>query len=425
MQRKFSHTYFRQSSVLQLVLVIILLSVYYTTTSHAQWAQWGGPNRNFTAEPVQLAKTWPEEGPKRLWQRTLGEGYSAISVDEGVLYTMYRVADNEVVVALDAQNGEILWESSYPAPSWPGFSKGYGLGPHSTPLIVDDYVYTTGVRAHLACLNKKTGERVWSHDLWAEFGAKPPGRGYASSPLAYNQMLILPVGGQQGHGIMAFDLRDGHIIWKSQDFPATFSSPIIINVDGQDQLVIFEGKEIVGLEPNTGELLWTHPHRTQYNINASTPIWGEDNLLFVSSGYDSGSRVLRLSQQDGMTTVDEMWFSTQMKIQHGTAVRVGETVYGSSGPGPAFLMGTNVETGEMTEKQRGFGKANVVAVGDDLILLDEDGELAIVTPNPDAFEVHTRAQILSTRSWTVPTLVGTTLYVRDQKEIMALSLGPK
>ena len=193
MQRKFS-----QFSILQLVLAITFLNVYYTTTTYAQWAQWGGPNRNFTVAPVQLAKTWPEEGPKRLWQRTLGKGYSAISVDDGMLYTMYRDVDNEVVVALDAQTGEIFWESSYPAPSWPGFSKGYGLGPHSTPLIVDDYVYTTGVRAQLVCLNKKTGDRVWAHDLWAEFNAKPSGRGYASSPLAYKHMLLLPRRRQAG-----------------------------------------------------------------------------------------------------------------------------------------------------------------------------------------------------------------------------------
>lgn len=425
MKRKFSHTYFRQSTVLQWVLAITVLSVYCTTTTTAQWAQWGGPNRNFTTEPVQLAKTWPEEGPKRLWQRTLGEGYSAIAVDEGKLYTMYRVADNEVVVALDAETGEIYWESSYPAPPWSGFNTGYGPGPHSTPLIVGDYVYTVGVRSHLVCLNKNTGDQVWAHDLWAEFNAKPPGRGYASSPLAYKQMLILPVGGKQGHGIMAFDLRDGHVIWKSQNFPPTFSSPIIINVDGQDQLVVFEGTEIVGLEPNTGELLWRHTHRTQYNINASTPVWGEDNLLFVSSGYDSGSRVLRLSQQDGETTVEELWFSADMKIQHGTAVRLGKMVYGSSGrSSPAFLMTANVETGEMTAKQRGFAKANVVAVGTDLIVLDEDGTLGLVTPVADGFEVHAQAQIFSARSWTVPTVVGTTLYVRNQKEIMALSLAP-
>ena len=420
MKRKFS-----QSTVLQWVLAITVLSVYCTTTTTAQWAQWGGPNRNFTTEPVQLAKMWPEEGPKRLWQRTLGEGYSAIAVDEGKLYTMYRVADNEVVVALDAETGEIYWESSYPAPPWPGFNTGYGPGPHSTPLIVGDYVYTVGVRAHLVCLNKNTGDQVWAQDLWAEFNAKPPGRGYASSPLAYKQMLILPVGGKQGHGIMAFDLRDGNVIWKSQNFPPTFSSPIIINVDGQDQLVVFEGTEIVGLEPNTGELLWRHTHRTQYNINASTPVWGEDNLLFVSSGYDSGSRVLRLSQQDGKTTVEELWFSTDMKIQHGTAVRLGKMVYGSSGrSSPAFLMTANVETGEMTAKQRGFAKANVVAVGTDLIVLDEDGTLGLVTPVADGFEVHAQAQIFSARSWTFPTVVGTTLYVRNQKEIMALSLAP-
>ncbi|MCH8289951.1 PQQ-like beta-propeller repeat protein [Candidatus Poribacteria bacterium] len=420
MQRNFNFTKF-----FRIALISAIFINGYAPIAQTQWHQWGGPNRNFTAESVQLNTDWPEDGPKRLWNHELGDGNSAIVFDDDVLYTMYRRNDDEIIIALNAQNGEILWEHTHHAPLWPKFNSGYGPGPHGTPLVVDDYVYTVGVRADLLCLNKKTGEAIWSHDLRKEFGAKPTDRGYSSSAIAYKGMLILPVGGKRGHGVMAFDLRDGHVIWKSQNFGSTFSSPIIINVDGQDQLVIFEGKLVAGFDPETGKLLWKHPHRTKYDINASTPVWGEGNLLFISSAYDAGSRVLHLAQNNGKTSVKEMWFSRKMKIQHGTAVRIGDTIYGSSGDsGPAFLMGANAETGEMTAKQRGFAKANVLAVGNKLIVLDEDGELAIVTATPDGFDIHAKAQVLTTRAWTVPTLVGTTLYLRDRKEIVALDLSP-
>lgn len=423
MNRKFIDCY--RGNFTHLILIVTCLIGFSATVVHAQWAQWGGPNRNFQVAATQLSTDWGETDPKSLWRRDLGEGYSAISVDDGVLYTMYRRGEEEVVIALDAQNGETRWEYVYAAPEWPKFNAGQGPGPHATPLIVGEYVYTVGVRGNLHCLNKKTGKKVWSHDLWEKFGAVPPDRGYSSSPVVYKNLLILPVGGRSGHGIMAFNSEDGRVVWKSQDYPATFSSCKIINVDGQDQVVVFEGKQIVGLEPNTGELLWAHPHQTKYDINAMTPVWGKDNLLFVSSAYGGGSRVIHLVQESGKTTVEEVWYSKAMAIHHGTAIRLGDMIYASSGDfGPAFLMGVNAKTGEMTAKQRGFAKTNMVAVGEDVILLDENGELAITSPSVGGFKVHAKAQIFSTRAWAVPTLVGTTLYARDRKEIVALDLSP-
>lgn len=225
---------------------------------------------------------------------------------------------------------------------------------------------------------------------------------------------------------MAFHLESGKVAWKSQDFGPTFSSPILIDVDGQDQLVVFESTHIVGLAPASGELLWKHPHPTQYNINATTPVWGPDNYLYVSSAYDAGSRVVHLARADGNTKVEEAWYDGAMQIHHGTAVRHGDMIYGSSGDfGPAFLMGAHASTGKMTAKQRGFAKANLLGVGEHLILLDEDGVLAILRPGPENFEVLAQAQVFSTRAWTVPTLVGTTLYARDRKEIVALDLTPR
>ncbi|MFT5369462.1 MAG: outer membrane protein assembly factor BamB [Candidatus Latescibacterota bacterium] len=416
----------RRIKLIALALGFFCLIGFSTSAVHAQWAQWGGPNRDFTIEAVSLSKDWAESGPKRLWQRDLGDGYAAIVVDKGVLYTMYRRSDEEVVIALDAKDGKTVWEYVYEAPKWGSLNDQFGAGPHATPLVLGDYVYTVGARVMLHCLNKKTGKKVWSHDLWDKFGAKPPDRGYSSSPVAYKSTLILPVGGRSGHGIVAFDLKSGDVVWHSQDYGPTFSSPKIIQVDGQDQLVVFEGKVVAGLEPNTGDLLWTHPHHTQYDINAMTPVWSvEDNLLFVSSAYDTGSRVIHLVQKNGKTTVEEVWYNKRMEVQHGTAVRLGDMVYGSSGDfGPAFLMGLNAKTGEMGARHRGFAKANVLAVGNDLIVLDENGELGIVTPGSDAFEVHAKASIFSTRAWAVPTLVGTTLYARDRKEITALDLSP-
>jgi outer membrane protein assembly factor BamB len=411
-------------SLLGAAVLVFVLTVL-ATGSDAQWAQWGGPNRNFKAPGDELSQNWPDGGPKAIWRRELGGGNSAISVEDGVLYTMYRKGEEEITIAIDAATGQTKWEFSQTVPLWEGLNAGYGPGPHSTPIIEGDLVYSVGAKGQLVCLNKETGEKVWAHDLWEEFGAKPGNRGYASSPMVYKANLIVQVGGQ-GKGIVAFDLKTGTVAWSGGDFQGAYSSPIVINVDGQDQLILFVENLAVGMDPTSGEVLWQHDHETRYKLNISTPIWGEDNLLFISSAYDTGSRVLHLSQKDGKTTVEEKWYSRKMQVQHGTAVRSKIRVYGSSGgSGPSFLTAIDVRTGEIAVRQRGFSKANLLAVGDQILVLDEDGEFALASAKPDSFVVHAQSKVLSTRSWTVPTVVGTTVYLRDIKEIVALDLSQK
>jgi outer membrane protein assembly factor BamB len=423
MIKEFPRNSHRFIELFQTMFFVLIFLIFCTETVYPQWLQWGGPNRNFKVDSVKLKTDWAEEGPKQLWKRQLGEGYSSICVDQGTLYTMFRRGDEDVVTALSADTGETLWEYAYISLPWEEFSAQYGPGPHATPLIVGNYIYAIGFRTELTCLNKKTGQKVWSHNLWDEYNAKPGDRGYASSPIAYKDFLIVLAGGK-GHGAMAFNLKDGQLVWKGQDFINSYSSPIIISVDGQDQLIAFVEKKVAALDPNTGDLLWQHAHNTQYQIHASTPIWGKDNILFISSAYDAGSRALHLSLQNGKTMVKELWYSKKVRVQHGSAVRIGETIYASSGHGPAFLTAVTVKTGEITTQQRGFGKSNMIMSGNQMIILDEAGQLAVVKASPNSFEVLTQAQVLNSRSWTAPTLAGTKLYLRDMKEILALDLSP-
>ena len=176
--------------------------------SPAAWLQWGGPTRDFIVGATGLAETWPEGGPRAVWTRTLGPGHSSILVDDGMLFTMYRVGNGrtrqgpwdaaESVVALDAATGKTIWEHKYPA-KIEDFS--FGAGPHSTPLIVGNRLFTIGTNKQLFALEKKTGKVLWSHDLIAEMNApslliRPVVKaGYGCSPLAYRDTIICSVGG--------------------------------------------------------------------------------------------------------------------------------------------------------------------------------------------------------------------------------------
>lgn len=405
------------------VLVSLLFLFVIDAQAQTDWLQWGGPSRNFTTNSKGLAAAWPSTGPKRVWSRPLGAGHSAILVNGNTLYTTYNQGEQEVVIALAADTGKTIWEYKYDAPTPTGMDYEYGVGPHSTPLLVGDLLYTIGATGKFFALDKKTGKVAWAKDLWTQYGGTKLGRGYSCSPIAYKNTVILTLGGA-GQTLIAFNQKDGTVAWKNQTLDMSPASPIIITVDGQDQMIAFLGKVVAGIDPNNGNLLWSHPHVTEWGLNISNPVWGSDNLLFISSAYNGGSRVLKLTQKEGKTTAEELWFHRRMRLHHSTAIRIGDYVYGSSGDfGPAFLAAVNVKTGEIAYQDRSFPKSNLLLAEGKLIILDEDGNLALATATPTELKVISKVSVMKNLAWTVPTLVGTKLYLRDRHTIMALDLS--
>jgi outer membrane protein assembly factor BamB len=340
---------------------------------------------------------------------------------------MYREEDDEIIVCLSAASGETRWEHRYAAPLLEDMNYGTwlrqgGAGPYATPLLLDGSLYAVGATGKFHVLDTKSGRIRWLHDLDQKFDMSGY-RGFASSPLAYGDTIILPVGGP-GQAVVAFNKRSGEVVWKNQDFRLAPASPIVISINGQEQLVVFAPSQVVGLDPNNGNLLWSHPHNTQYGLNISTPVWGEGNLLFLSSAYDGGSRVIRLSREGGKTTVEELWFDNRLRLHFGNAIRVGNLVLGTSGDfGPAFFAAVDVVTGEELWRERTFGRSQMVVAEGMLVIVDEGGDLALATATSEKLNVLARAEVLTENAWTPPTLVGTTLYVRDRQNIVALDLS--
>jgi outer membrane protein assembly factor BamB len=425
---------------------LAFLAVAGCAAPQAEWGQWGGPNRNFMVEAEGLADTWPEEGPPQLWQRELGDGYSTIVADDGVLYTMYRKGEDEFTVALSADTGETIWEHRIPSPFTPLMAE-YGPGPHSTPLVVDRRLYTIGTNAVMHCFDKKTGEVLWKHDLPEAFGAPIPGRGYGASPIAYKDTVIVPVDrtreqtegeGEaeeeaaeaaeeeaiEGQSLIAFDQATGEVVWKKQDYSITYPSPILIELDGQTQLVLLMEEGMMGVTPDDGELLWYHKFDPP-GANLSTPVWAGDDLLFCSAAYNSGSRTIKLNREGGRTVPEQLWYSRKMRIHHANAIRVGDYVYGSSGDfGNTLITCMDIHTGDVAWRERGFKKSTIVHADGKFILLDEDGVLALASMTPEGMTLHSKAKVAEANwAWAAPTLVDKTLYVRDRKNIMALDLG--
>ena len=249
-------------------------------------------------------------------------------MENGRLFTMYRPlglmstvrrSQEEAVIALDAESGKTIWEYRYGSPT-AGADFSQGAGPHATPLLVGNRLFTVGSRREFFALDKNTGRVLWSHDLIKDYGAPSVNRGMANSPLLYNNTILLPIGGKS-QALGAFNPETGALVWKAGDVEYAPASPVLIGVDGQTQVVLFGGDRIAGMEPSNGKTLWSHPHKTDYGLNISTPIWSPaDRLLIFSSAYGTGSRALELRQSGGATTVVEKWALGRVRAHIGIII---------------------------------------------------------------------------------------------------------
>jgi outer membrane protein assembly factor BamB len=407
-----------------------LVASYLLTTSSAavagDWLQWGGPHGDFKVDAEGLAESWPEDGPKTLWKRPLGEGYSSILYKDGRLYTMYRSAGTEVVVSLDAKTGSTLWEHRYKVEPWPDMTHTFGSGPNGTPVIVGGRVVSVGISGQMHCLDIDSGKLLWERDLPKTFGRRRriEEYGHSGSPRVYQGKIIVPVGGND-HAVVAFDPEDGSAVWKSEPGGVSYAPTTLTSLGNHDQFVYFEPEGVVGLDPATGRTLWRSPIEFN-NGNHLTPIVKcDDRHIWVGSQFRTGGgRLLEITHDGEEWVAKRLWVDPSLRASHWTLIRIGDFIYGSTGGNSlSFLTAFNWKTGAIAWRKRGFHKAQALYADGKLLFLDESGRLVIAKVSPKELDVLDSAQVTESVSWTVPTLVGTTLYLRDTKSILALDVG--
>jgi outer membrane protein assembly factor BamB len=388
------------------------------------WTQWGGPHRNFQTDAAGIKDAWPAGGPRVVWKRLLGDGYSAPAVEGAVLYTMYGKPREEVVLAANAETGQTLWEHASPM-SFKSDAPEMGNGPYASPLIAGDRLFTAGVAGKLQCFDKRTGKLLWTQELWKTHQGSQLMYGYASSPIAFRDLVIVPVGGP-GKSIMAFKQADGSVAWGKLDFGNVYSSPLLINVSGLEQLAVLMDGAILAVNPHNGDEQWEVPFKANYSIAVATPLYGPgDNLLFVSSEYDGGAKVIELQREGLQTKATELWSNIRLRLHHGNAIRVGAAIYFSSGGkgSQAILSAVEARSGKILWQERSIEKATFVHADGKLITLDQSGSLMIAYPSPQGFKITTKAPLLGSLAWTPPVLVGTRLYLRNRSTMMAVDLS--
>ena len=405
--------------ILIITFLIALLSGSVVLTGNgfaADWSQWFGPNRDGVSSETGLLKKWSDSGPVVLWRTPLGEGFSSIAIARGAVYTMFAEGKDEYAVCLDAATGQERWrvKTGSNFSDWQG-----GNGPRSTPIIDKERAFFLGANGQLYAIDVEDGETVWSHHFQTEFISDPPHWGFSTSPLLEGELLVVEVGGSSGKSFIAFDKTTGRVAWTSQDDAPSYASPIAITVSDIRQIVFFPVSGLVGVAAKDGRLLWRHPWQTGPDVNAATPVFLAPDRLFISSGYGKGAAVIQLIFQNGQFAVKKVWRNRSMKNHFATSIHRKGYLYGFDN---AILKCIAAETGQEQWRKRGFQKGSLIFADGYLIVLGEQGKLALVEAIPEAYIEKASAQVLSPRCWTPPTLANGRLYLRNHTEMVCLDL---
>jgi outer membrane protein assembly factor BamB len=404
---------------LQLILSLFLVSLLLA----ADWPGILGPTRNGRS-PLSVADSWAAGEPKELWSVKIGEGYSGPVVSDGKVLVFSREKKAEVLLALDGKTGKEQWRFASPTTYRDDYGK--GDGPRATPVIDGDRVYLVGAAGQMHCVELKTGKEVWQKSLAKEYELKPSFFGIGSTPVIEGKLLIANVGGENA-GVVAFDKATGKEVWKASDDAASYSSPIIAELNGKKELVLLTREGVLGLEPSSGKELFRKRWRSRNSasVNASTPLAIEGKYLFFTSSYNTGALLVERTK-DG---IKEIWSNdSSMSCQFNTPVVVGEHLYGFHGRQETKTEFRCVEwkTGKVKWSEAGFACSSMLSAGKKLLVVEEAGRVLLCDANPEKYS--SRGEKTLAGLWRAePALAkigdAVCLIVRSDSQVVCLQVG--
>lgn len=386
------------------------------TWAQTDWPQLRGPQRDGVSQDTGLLKSWPKKGPKVLWRIPLGEGFSSVSVSGNRAYTMYAKGKDEFVVCVNALTGKEVWRFRSDAKLLE--SQG-GNGPRSTPTVYGHQVFALSAFGRLYALDAETGQMQWQTDFQLVFKSKPLQWGFSTSPLVVDSLLIVEVGGRPGYNLAAFHVETGRVVWTNHSDRAAYSSPILVNMFGESQVIHFSATQLISISPDIGLPYWRYRWETPYNVHATVPIFIPPNQVYLSSGNGIGAALLQVERKGERRRVEQVWKNEKMENYISTSVITGGHIYGFHN---SILKCIDVATGKERWKKRGFGAGNLIVADGHLIILGDKGKLGLVEVAPEAYTEKSTAKVLKGRCWTAPALANGKLYIRNEKELVCLDL---
>ena len=406
------------------VVICVLAGLSSGTRSQAadfpSWPQFHGPKGDNHSPATGLLKKWPADGPKLAWTaKGIGAGFSGVTLGGGMIYTAGNVGDATVVTALGL-DGKQKWQ----AKDGEAWTAGPG-GTRATPTIDGDRLYYINPHGDAVCLNAATGDKTWGLNILKEFGSRNITWALAESLIVDGDHVICLPGGPKV-SMVALDKRTGKTVWKAETTEgdlAGYATPIIVKHGGLRIILNMTAKALIGVNADSGKLLFRYPHKTSYDVNATTPIF-HDGQVFISSGYGTtGSVMLKIHVEAENTSVEKVWASRDLDNHHGGVILVNGYLYGAAHNfhGGRWIC-LDWKTGEMKYAEKGVGKGSATYADGMLFTLSEKRNVGLVKAVPEG---HTLTGEFKTPegpegpTWAHPVVCDGRLYIRHGDNLYA------
>jgi outer membrane protein assembly factor BamB len=383
-------------------------------TTGANWSGFRGPKRDGVIRGVHIQTDWSQSKPVELWRRPVGPGWSSFAVRSNFIYTQEQRGDDEIVACYNLTTGEPVWRHR---DATRFYESNAGAGPRATPTLSNGRVYTFGATGVLNALNARDGSVIWSRNAASDTKTKIPIWGFASSPLIVGDVVIVATSGV----LAAYDAATGQPRWQGPADKGGYSSPQLATINGVPQILLLNGEGATSVSPSDGKLLWKHEWMGD-GIVQPVVIAGSDVLLGSGSGMASvGLRRVAVAHGPGGWSVEERWTSNGLKPYYNDFVVHKGHAFGFDG---SILACVALEDGKRRWKGGRYGNGQLALLPDQdlLLVLSEEGELALVAAKPDQFMELARFKAIEGKTWNHPVLVGDVLLARNSEEMAAFRL---
>jgi outer membrane protein assembly factor BamB len=384
---------------------------------HVDWPGFRGPHGDAHYDQTPIATNWPAEGLRPLWKQPIGGGYGSFAIAGGRAFTIEQRREQEAVTAYDVETGRELWATAYPA----DFDEPLGgEGPRATPCFSEGKVYSLGAMGDLLCLNATSGEVIWKVNILTDNMANLLSYGTATSPLAVRDKVIVQAGGANGRSVVAYNKLTGKVIWRVLDDQAAYSTPMLVTLAGQEQLLVVTDHRAVGLQVKDGALLWAIPWIVkERNRNNAQPVLLATSRFLLSAGYGTGCEAVEISRTNTGFEAKPIWQNTRLKNKFTSSVFWDGFVYGLD---EDILVCLDAQTGERKWKDGHYGYGQVLVADGYLIVLSGDGQLALVKASPDHYEELAHFQAIDGKTWNHPAMSNGKILVRNAVQMACFDL---
>lgn len=394
-------------------------------TQPAYWPQFHGPSRDNLSAGKGLLQRWPDGGPRLIWTaKGIGQGYASVAIVDDTIYTAGNIAGDTVVSALD-MSGRIQWQVK----NGPAYDRSFP-GARATPTFDNGKLYHLNGDGDVVCLDAKTGQSVWSLNILAKFDGRNIRWGLSESLLIDGNNVICCPGGEEV-SVAALHKDTGQTVWTCTgvDDKPGYTSPIVVDHDGTRQIVTMMSTSVVGVDADSGRLLWRHHHPVAFDVNIVTPVY-HDGHIAVFGTWGCGATLLRLRVDGRDCSVERVWHTKDLDNEHGGVVLVDGYLYGHADGNHRnrhwacldFHTGKTVYSADGPPGRR----SGTLTYADGMLyLLGDQGTVALVPPNPDRFEITSRFQLPAGGkgpTWAHPVVCGGRLYIRHGDFLYAFDI---